>query len=156
MKKGDRVFINGGSGGTGTFGIQIAKALGCSVTTTCSGPNVELCKSLGADEVIDYRTTELVPHLKRQGAQYDLIVDNVNTPDLYWNAQHYLRPEGAYVPIAGEFKLTSIMAMMTMLFIPRWLGGGQRNVQVRMVKNNAEHYSQIAEWMEEGKVKTVV
>ncbi len=51
---GKRVFINGGSGGTGTFGIQIAKAAGCHVTTSCSGANVGLCESLGADTVIDY------------------------------------------------------------------------------------------------------
>jgi len=46
----DRVFINGGSGGTGIWGIQIAKGLGCYVVTSCSGKNVDLCKSLGADE----------------------------------------------------------------------------------------------------------
>ena len=45
---------------------------------------------------------------------------------------------------------------MTMLFLPRWLGGGERPVQVRMVKNNAEHYARVVEWMKEGKVKTVV
>jgi len=55
VKEGDRIFINGGSGGTGVFGIQFAKAVGCHVTTTCSTPNVEFCKSLGADEVVDYK-----------------------------------------------------------------------------------------------------
>jgi NADPH:quinone reductase-like Zn-dependent oxidoreductase len=55
IKEGSNVFINGGSGGTGTFGIQIAKAMGCHVTTSCSTPNVQLCKELGADEVIDYK-----------------------------------------------------------------------------------------------------
>lgn len=74
VKEGGKVFINGGSGGTGTFGIQIAKALGCQVTTTCSGPNVELCKSLGADAVIDYRSEDPVAALKRAGKQYDLVV----------------------------------------------------------------------------------
>ena len=45
-KAGDKIFINGGSGGTGTFGIQIAKAIGCHVTTSCSTPNVQFCKDL--------------------------------------------------------------------------------------------------------------
>lgn len=55
VKKGDKIFVNGGSGGTGIFSLQIAKAVGCYIVTTCSTPNVELCKKLGADEVIDYR-----------------------------------------------------------------------------------------------------
>ena len=76
VESGANVFINGGSGGVGNYGIQIAKAVGCSVTTTCSGANVNLCKSLGADEVIDYRTRSVVDTLKRSGKQYDLIVDN--------------------------------------------------------------------------------
>ena len=55
VKPGSRVFLNGGSGGVGVFAIQIAKAVDCHVTTSCSTTNVELCKSLGADEVIDYK-----------------------------------------------------------------------------------------------------
>jgi NADPH:quinone reductase-like Zn-dependent oxidoreductase len=49
VKKGDKVLINGGSGGVGVFGIQIAKVVGCHVTATCSTANIELCKSLGAE-----------------------------------------------------------------------------------------------------------
>ena len=67
VKNGDKVFINGGSGGTGIFCIQIAKALGCHVTTSCSTENVELCKSLGADEVINYKSTDVVETLKKGG-----------------------------------------------------------------------------------------
>lgn len=54
VKAGDRVFINGGSGGVGVFTIQIAKILGCYVVTSCSSKNIALCKSLGADEVVPY------------------------------------------------------------------------------------------------------
>jgi NADPH:quinone reductase-like Zn-dependent oxidoreductase len=57
---GSKVFINGGSGGVGTFQIQLAKLLGCHVTVSCSGANAEFCRKLGADEVIDYRTENLV------------------------------------------------------------------------------------------------
>lgn len=76
-KQDDRIFINGGSGGVGTFGIQFAKAIGCHVTTTCSTPNVQLCKDLGADEVIDYKTTDITQALKAKGAAFSLAVDNV-------------------------------------------------------------------------------
>ncbi|KAK5276191.1 hypothetical protein LTR40_011943, partial [Exophiala xenobiotica] len=61
VKPGDTVFINGGSGGVGTFGIQIAKLLGARrVVASCSGANADLVRSLGADEVLDYKTQDLV------------------------------------------------------------------------------------------------
>lgn len=155
-KPGSKVFINGGSGGTGTFGIQIAKAYGCTVTTTCSGPNVELCKSLGADEVIDYRTQDVVEHLKRSGTQYDLLVDNVNTPALYWNAHHYLKPDSKYITISGDFDFANIRNMLAMFLLPKWLGGGQRTPQFVVCSNQPEHLAHIAKWIKEGKVKTIV
>ena len=156
VKEGGKVFINGGSGGTGTFGIQIAKAMGCRVTTTCSTKNIDFCKDLGADEVIDYRTTNVVEHLKRQGTQYDVLIDNVNILDIYWNAHHYLKPEGKFITIAGSFTLSSMISMSKMLMLPTWLGGGKRKAAFVLVKNNAEQYAQIAEMMKEGKVRTVV
>ncbi|KAL2841728.1 hypothetical protein BJY01DRAFT_217139 [Aspergillus pseudoustus] len=55
-KAGDRFFLNGGTGGVGTFAIQFAKAHGCHVTVSCSTTKIDLCKELSADEVIDYRT----------------------------------------------------------------------------------------------------
>lgn len=73
--EGARVFLNGGTGGTGTFAIQIAKAAGCHVTVSCSTTKVDLCKGLGADEVIDYKTTDVVKYLQDQGPVYDLAVD---------------------------------------------------------------------------------
>ncbi|KAG7104811.1 Quinone-oxidoreductase like protein [Verticillium longisporum] len=90
VKAGDRVFINGGSGGTGTHGIQIAKLLGCHVTVSCSTAKVDFCRGLGADEVIDYKKEDVVASLIKQGGsagteKWALIVDNIgNSPtDLY-------------------------------------------------------------------------
>jgi NADPH:quinone reductase-like Zn-dependent oxidoreductase len=160
VKPGSRVLINGGSGGTGTFGIQVAKALGCTVTTTCSGANVELCRSLGADEVIDYRSTDLISHLKKthskQEEQFDLLVDNVDTPALYFNSQAYLKPEGRYITIAGSISLSSTLSMIQILYLPSWLGGGKRASQFLLRKSDVEQFSKIAELMKEGKVKAVV
>ncbi|KAK5118857.1 hypothetical protein LTR62_000066 [Meristemomyces frigidus] len=157
VKPGDKIFINGGSGGTGVFGIQIAKALGCHVTTTCSGPNVELCKSLGADEVIDYKTNDVLSALTRSGKQYDLIVDNVfATPELYWNAHKYLKPSGRFVTIAGQPTLYFLVETLKVFLWPSFLGGGQRKFSFVTANTKVDHYEKIAAWMAEGKVKAVI
>lgn len=157
VKAGDKVLINGGSGGTGTFGIQIAKALGCWVTTTCSGANAELCRSLGADEVIAYRTEPLVPALKRSGTQFDLIVDSVFADStLYFQSHHYLKPGRPYVSIAGEFTLRVVQTMLTVFLLPAWLRGGQRTFNFLSFYSDAEGYNRVAQWMAEGKVKAVI
>ncbi|KAK5174183.1 uncharacterized protein LTR77_001263 [Saxophila tyrrhenica] len=156
VKPGSKVLINGGSGGTGSFGVQIAKAMGCYVTSTCSGPNVQMVKDLGADEVIDYRTVNVVEHLKRQGKQFDHIIDNVCTPDIYYNAHHYLKQGGIYALIAGEPSLRAVVTLLKMFCTPAWLGGGKRPLKFVERKSNAEDYATVAGWMKEGKVKAVV
>ena len=156
VDKGDKVFINGGSGGVGTFATQIAKAIGCSVTATCSGPNVEFCKSLGADEVIDYRSTDVVEYLKRQGTQYAVLFDTANTPAIYWSAHHYLKPSGVYNTIPGDASFSTIRSMAMMFLLPKSLGGGQRTAKLIGRQLNAAHYAELVGWMKQGKVKTIV
>lgn len=154
---GDKVFINGGSGGTGTFGIQIAKAKGCYVVTSCSGPNVELCKSLGADEVLDYKTQDIVETLKRSGRQFDLIFDTVGSNfDLYWQSHHYLKPDAEVVFIAAAPNLFSIRNLMMVFLWPAFLGGGQRMFGFRTAKVNTTDYAHIARLMADEKVKAIV
>lgn len=70
---GDHVLINGASGGIGTFAVQMAKALGAQVTGVCSGRNVDLVQGLGADEVIDYQTTDL----RQSRERFNLIFDTI-------------------------------------------------------------------------------
>jgi NADPH:quinone reductase-like Zn-dependent oxidoreductase len=78
VQPGQRVLINGASGGVGTFAVQIAKALGADVTAVCGTRNLELVRSIGADHVIDYTREDFA-----QGEQrYDLILDNVGTRSL--------------------------------------------------------------------------
>nr|POE74597.1 zinc-type alcohol dehydrogenase-like protein c16a3.02c [Quercus suber] len=157
VKAGDKVLINGGSGGTGSFGIQIAKALGCHVTTTCSGANVELCKSLGADEVIDYRSEPVLPALKRKGTQFDLVVDNVFAdPAIYYECHEFLKAGKPFVTIAGDFTLSAMRTLITALLLPAVLGGGKRPLRFLSMASDSDGYGRLVQWMAEGKVKAVI
>lgn len=130
-----RIFINGGSGGTGTFGIQVAKAMGAYVVTSCSTANVELCKKLGADEVLDYKKVDPAKELARaakddQSKWFDLVVDNVGSPgDLYKAADNFLKPEGKYVQVGGGLGLSDFATIASRSFLPSILGGGKRQYQ---------------------------
>ncbi|KAK9413466.1 putative Chaperonin 10-like protein [Seiridium unicorne] len=158
VKEGDKVLINGGSGGTGTFGIQIAKILGCHVTTSCSGRNVELCKSLGADEVIDYTKEDVVKILKSKGTVFKVAVDNVGSspPNLYSAADHYLLPEGKFVQVGGGQSLRGMKSTAFRTVLPSFLGGGKRSWQFMVLTNDQDDRAKIGEWMKEGKVKAVI
>jgi NADPH:quinone reductase-like Zn-dependent oxidoreductase len=96
IRPGQKVLINGASGGVGTFAVQIAKSFGAEVTGVCSTRNVDLVRSIGADHVIDYTREDFT-----QGAQhYDLIVDNVGTHSLL-EYRRVLNPKGIYVGIGS-------------------------------------------------------
>lgn len=156
VKSGDNVFINGGSGGTGTYGIQIAKAIGCRVTASCSTPNVKLCKELGADEVLDYTTGSVTKQLKAKGATFDLVVDNVGVPsDLYSESHHFLKSTGKYVQVGVEMSVGGMMGAMSRMVRPGFLGGGKRQYQFLGCANKAEDFIQLSKWMQEGKVKAI-
>lgn len=111
--RGSNVFIHGGSGGTGSFGIQVAKVLGCHVTTTCSTANVERCKELGADEVIDYRTTDVVRALKTGSRVMQHVVDNVGTEPRLWDEMtRWTDSNAAYVQVGADVSLSAVTDIM--------------------------------------------
>lgn len=158
---GEKVFINGGSGGTGTFGIQIAKALGLHVTVSCSGANADLCRGLGADEVVDYKTENISEVLKSRGKVFRLVVDNVGyTPagqqDLYTAADEYLVEDGHFIQVGGGASAVQIKSAVSRSLIPAFLGGGKRNYKLIMAKQSHEDLVRIGAWMKEGKVKAVI
>ena len=96
VQAGQKVLINGASGGVGTFAVQIAKSYGAEVTGVCSGRNVELVQSLGADHVVDYTKEDFT-----KGEQkYDVILDNVANHSLS-ECRRVLTPNGIYVLIGG-------------------------------------------------------
>ncbi|OJI95984.1 hypothetical protein ASPVEDRAFT_119340 [Aspergillus versicolor CBS 583.65] len=158
VKAGDRVFINGGSGGTGTFGVQIAKALGCHVTTSCSTGKVDLVKSLGADTVIDYRVHDIVAVLEAEGQVYDLVVDNVGSSpkDFFSTTPKFLKPEGPYIAVGATASLDTAKTFAQGLLWPTFLGGTPRKFVPFFTKNVHEDYEQLARWLAEGKIATII
>jgi NADPH:quinone reductase-like Zn-dependent oxidoreductase len=100
MKAGNRVLVNGASGGVGHLAVQVAKALGATVTATCSAANMDFVKGLGADEVIDYRATDV----SKLGERFDLVFDAVASLS-YGKAARLLIPDGAYVTTLPNFEV---------------------------------------------------
>lgn len=155
-----RVFINGGSGGTGTFGIQIAKAMGATVVTTCSSRNTDLVRDLGADEVIDYTSQDVLAELTNLASRdglFDLAVDNVGgaTP-LYFQCEQYLAPHASFVCVGATPGPQVAVDMARIFLTPGVLGGGKRPYVFLTCKSHREDYEGLGEMMKEGRVKTVV
>jgi NADPH:quinone reductase-like Zn-dependent oxidoreductase len=96
LKKGQKVLIHAGSGGVGTFAIQLAKHLGATVATTTSTANLDLVKRLGADTVIDYKKTDFEKVLR----DYDVVLNSLGTETLNKSLQ-VLKPGGKLISISG-------------------------------------------------------
>jgi NADPH:quinone reductase-like Zn-dependent oxidoreductase len=142
LQPGQRVLINGGSGGVGVFAIQVARALGAHVVTTSSARNLELCRSLGAHEAWDYATQPgLAP-----GAGFDVFFDVFGNRS-FREVRPALAPRGTYVstvPGAG---------MVLLHFLTRFSG---RRARLVVVKSNGRDLEQLARWLEAGTVNAVV
>ena len=96
LRPGQNVLVNGASGGVGTFAVQIARALGATVTGICSPPDTELVRSLGAAEVIDYTTQDFT----RQEQRYDLLLDIAGSRRVR-ASRRMLTPNGTFVAVGG-------------------------------------------------------
>ena len=146
IKAGDKVLINGASGGVGTFSVQIAKSYGSEVTGVCSTKNLKLVRSLGADHVIDYTQEDFT----QNGQRYDLILDNVGNPNVYKRFYKLsIKPTGICVIVAGSFYLQ--------LFLGPWMSmTGKAKIGTYMTVTQKEDLQFIKELLEAGKVVPVI
>ncbi|KAI4627522.1 uncharacterized protein J4E87_004086 [Alternaria ethzedia] len=162
-----RVIVSGASGGVGMWCVQLAKKLySCHVTGICSGSNVDFVQSLGADEVIDYRTQDVPNSLlsKRPGGtKYDLYIDCVGGTEMFAHWNELLHPSGAYITIVGDkTSRTAMGGPLTYFTYPsqvmRHVWGyffGPRYANV-ILYQKSELLEQVRELAEKGEVKVVV
>jgi NADPH:quinone reductase-like Zn-dependent oxidoreductase len=148
IQPGQKVLINGASGGVGTFAVQIAKAFGAEVTGVCSTKNVDLVRSIGADDVIDYSREDFT----RGRPRYDFILDNVgnHSPS---DARRALAPNGILQPNGGGHSGGAfgpvIQAFVTSLFVRQ-----QARPSVKF--QNHDDLLVLKELVETGKVAPVI
>lgn len=150
VQPGQKVLINGASGGVGTFAVQIAKALGADVTAICSTTKVELVRSLGADRVVDYRQEDFT----RRGERHDLMLDIVGSRP-FRQFSRVLTRDASVVIVGGPMNrrlgpLPHLGATIASGFLRR------RKVKFFIAKPAEEDLAFLAELLEGGKVKPVV
>jgi NADPH:quinone reductase-like Zn-dependent oxidoreductase len=153
IQPGQKVLINGASGGVGTFAVQIAKSYGAEVTGVCSTRNLDLVRSLGADHVIDYTKEDFAKSEQR----YDVILDNVPNHSLS-ECRRILTPNGKYVMIGGGGPNDSrwvgpfgrvIHTLVLSPFISQKMG-------MMMADANQKDLTVLADMMQTGKLKPVI
>ncbi len=145
LKPGQKVLINGASGGVGIFAVQIAKALGAEVTGVCSTRNVNMVRSLGADDVVDYTRKDFT----QNGRRYDLILDNVASHS-FSEMMRVLTPQGLIVPNSGHSGMGYVFKAFLLSPFLSQLGS------MYFAVPNGKDLTQLKGWIETGKVKPVI
>jgi NADPH:quinone reductase-like Zn-dependent oxidoreductase len=153
LRSGQRVLINGASGGVGTFAVQIARSFKAHVTGVCSTANLDLVRSLGAEEVIDYTRQDFT----RMTARYDLILDNVSNHSAA-ACRRLLNSDGVCVIVGApkgfgpmlRFLLTSVVAAMVLTRF------GSRRLAAFIARIDEDDLKALAELMSSGSVTPVI
>lgn len=147
IQPGQKVLINGASGGVGTFAVQIAKAFGAEVTAVGSTRNLEMMRSLGTDQVIDYTKEDFT----QNGQQYDLILA-VNGYHPFSDYLRALKPEGTYVTAGGSMAQLIEVASNR----KRASKAGSQKIYVLTLEPNQQDLFFIKELIESGKIMPVI
>ncbi|MEG4056798.1 MULTISPECIES: NAD(P)-dependent alcohol dehydrogenase [unclassified Microcoleus] len=143
IQAGNKVLINGASGGVGTFSVQVAKAMNAEVTGVCSAKNRELVKSLGADFVLDYEEIDFT----QQTDKYDIILDAVGTRT-FAECEKVLQPEGIYISTLPSFE--NLAPMLTSWFI------SGKKAKFILANANPSDLEALRELIESDKVEPIV
>ena len=153
LQPGQRVLVNGASGGVGSFAVQLAKALGAGhLTAVCSARNVERAEALGADTVIDYEQKDYT----RGGERYDLIVDVAGTHS--WRQNLRVLVPGGTLVLTGMptgNRLTGPMGRLARVWLTSRIGRGRKLVFF-ICKPNRPNLATLRELIEDGKVHVPV
>lgn len=143
LQRGQKVLINGASGGIGSAAVQIAKYFGAEVTGVCGTPRLEFVKSLGADQVIDYTKEDFT----QNGETYDLIFDVLGKSS-FSRCQGSLKPKG--VLLFASFKMKQLFQML-------WTSrNGSKKVICAIAPGSTEDLISIKELIEAGKIKAII
>ncbi len=143
IQRGQKVLINGASGGIGSAAVQLAKYFGAEVTGVCSAPRLEFVKSLGADKVIDYTKEDFTSN----GETYDLIFDILGKSS-FSRCKNSLKPNGRY--LLASFKMKQLFQMLWTSKI------GNKKVICALSSENPKDLIFIKELVEAGKIKSVI
>ena len=153
VRPGQKVLVNGASGGVGTFAVQIAKAYGAEVTAVCGTRNVDLVRGLGADHVVDYRTDDFA----RTGHRYDAVLDFVANRSLA-DHRRALTPAGTLVLAGGGVSeggslLGPIALLLRSVVLKPFVS---QRVLALTAANSPENLAALAELLDSGKVTPVI
>lgn len=151
IQPGQKVLVNGAAGGVGTFALQITKAFGASVTGVCSTRNVDMIRSIGADEVIDYTQQDFT----KSGQHYDVILDCVGNHS-FASCRRALKPKGIFVGIGApsDASLSGMMAgllgaLLLSLFV-------SQKIAVFIAKVNEQDLAMVGKLLATGKVTPII
>jgi len=147
IQKGQKVLVNGASGGVGTFAVQLAKFFGAEVTAVCSTGNMGMARALGADHVVDYTKEDFT----RSGRQYDLILAANGFHPLA-DYKLALAPAGTYVMTGGSMK----QIFQAMLLAPWFSMSGNKKMGGIVAHANQKDLAFVKELMEAGKMVPVI
>jgi NADPH:quinone reductase-like Zn-dependent oxidoreductase len=151
IQAGQKVLINGASGGVGTFAVQIAKSFGTEVTGVCSTKNLDMVRKIGADHVIDYTKEDFTQGDKH----YDLIVDTVGTHSLL-DYKRVLNPKGTLVIVGGPVDDWMIGLLGTVAYAKMLSPFVSQKFGMMLAELNPEDLTILRDLMQEGKVTPVI
>ena len=152
VQPGQKVLINGASGGVGTYAVQLAKVLGADVTAVCSTANVDLARSLGADRVVDYTKEDFTQLAER----HDLMLDIAGSRP-FRQFRRVLTPKATVVVIGAKFPSNKGLGPLSHIIGTRLASVGRsQTVKFFVAKINAEDLGFLGELLEAGKVRSVI